>query len=207
MFLYTVIMHTTMEIHGMSTYIYYGRQLCSFAVLCLSVVMVFICRYTGFFQWKPVSEVADAEIHSVKAGTYAFCVETDHDLCYPVAAFLLVDIMSSFFLFLSVTSFAFTVWLGQMSLESRFSKFSLLAQTFGFWMAMLSSFFAFVTYVVSKVHLQDGQLDAGFSVKGGFANIALSSASLASPFIYELFQRNPFHNHYEIDNISQGSAR
>jgi uncharacterized membrane protein len=141
------------------------------------------------------------------AGTYAFCVETGRDLCYPVAVFLLVDIMSSLFLFLSLASFTFTVCLGQTGLESRFSKFSLLTQTLGYRMAMLSSLFAFVTCIVSKVHLQDGQLDTGFSVKGGFASIALSSAALAAPFVYKLFQKNPFHDRFDIDNLSQKNAR
>ncbi|KAM3555256.1 hypothetical protein ARSEF4850_006083 [Beauveria asiatica] len=195
-----------MDIHGMHKYIYYARQFFSLTVLVLSVVMVFMCRYTGFFQWtspkQPESEAADAAIHSVKAGTYALCVKTGHDFCYPIAAFLLVDIMSSLCLFLSLILFAVTVCLGQRSLESRFSKYSVLAQTVGLWAAVLSSLFAFVMYIVAKVHLQDGQLDAGFSVKGGFASIALACAALAAPLVYELFEKNPFSDRHTIDAMS-----
>ncbi len=194
----------------MHKYIYYGRQFFSLVVLVLSVVMVFKCRYTGFFQWtspnQSESEAANAALLSVKAGTYALCVKTDHDFCYPIAAFLLVDIMSSLFLLLSLILFGVNVCLGQRSLESRFSKFSVLAQTFGFWAAVLSSLFAFVMYVVSKVHLQDGQLDAGFSVEGGFVSIALSGAALAAPLLYKLFKKNPFSDRFAIDTISQRSV-
>lgn len=196
----------------MHKYIYYGRQFFSLVVLMLSVVMVFQCRYTGFFQWtsrkQSEPDAADAAIRSVQAGTYALCFKTDHDFCYPIAAFLLMDIMSTLFLLLSLISFAVTVCLGQRSLESRFSKLSLLAQTFGFWAAVLSSLFAFVMYIVSKVHLQDGQLDVGFSVEGGFASIALSSAALAAPLVYELFWNNPFNDRFALDTVpaSQSSV-
>ncbi|XWX00672.1 hypothetical protein V2A60_008775 [Cordyceps javanica] len=196
-----------MDIHGMHKYIYYGRQFFALVVLILSVVMVCRCRYAGFFQWtspkRSESDAADAAIRSVRAGTYALCFKTDHDFCYPVAVFLLVDIMSTVFLLLSLIWFAITVCLGQRSLESRFSKYSLLAQMFGFWAAVLSSLFAFVMYTVSRVHLQDGQLDVGFSTVGGFASIALSSAALASPLVYGLFRKNPFHNRFEVDHQSQ----
>ncbi|KAM3552521.1 hypothetical protein ARSEF4850_007350 [Beauveria asiatica] len=199
-----------MDIHGMHKYIYYARQFFSLTVLVLSVVMVFMCRYTGFFQWtspkQSESEAADAAIHSVKAGTYALCVKTGHDFCYPIAAFLMVDIMSSLCLFLSLILFAVTVCLGQRSLESRFSKYSVLAQTFGLWAAVLSSLFAFVMYIVAKVHLQDGQLDAGFSVEGGFASIALACAALAAPLVYELFEKNPFSDRHTIDAMSVRSV-
>ncbi|KAM3536782.1 hypothetical protein ARSEF1564_010296 [Beauveria bassiana] len=195
-----------MGIHGMHKYVYYARQFFPLTVLVLSVVMVFMCRHTEFFQWtspkQSESEAADAAIHSVKAGTYALCVKTGHDFCYPIAVFLLVDIMSSLCLFLSLVLFAVTVCLGQKSLESRLSKYSVLAQTFGLWAAVLSSLFAFVMYIVAKVHLQDGQLDAGFSVEGGFASIALASAALAAPLVYELFKRNPFSDQHKIDAMS-----
>lgn len=73
---------------------------------------------------------------------------------------------------------------------------------------MLSSLFAFIMYIVSKVHLQDGQLDVGFSVEGGFASIALSSAALAAPLVYELFWNNPFNDRFALDTVpaSQSSV-
>lgn len=121
----------TMGIHGMHKYIYYARQFFSFTVLVLSVVVVFMCRHTGFFQWtspkQSESEAADAAIYSVTAGIYALCVKTGHDFCYPITVFLLVDIMLSLCLLLSLVLFAVTVCLGQRSLESRLPKYFVLA--------------------------------------------------------------------------------
>lgn len=139
------------------------------------------------------------------AGTYDLCAAfTDRDFCYPIVAFLLVDVASSLWLALSFILLAVTISPGQKSSAARLCRYSLRAQTFGFCAAVLSSVFAFVAYTVSTVHLQGGQLVAGFSVTGGFANITLSGAGLALPHMSKLLHRkrvqdNPFGDHHAVD--------
>lgn len=215
------------------------------AVLAMSVVMVFSCRHARFFQWtvwpprdsiRPLavsltsmqsasskhsaSGGAGAALQSARGGTFDLCVEfTDHGhgFCYPIVAFLLVDINVVAFS-PSLLCFAVATSRRQRNSAGKLTEYSLRAQTFGFLAAVLSSLFAVVTYVVSAVHLQGDHLVAGFSVTGGLANAALSGAALAVPYLYELLGRKrraaegrgpegPFDDAYAVTNTQSKSSR
>lgn len=206
-----------------------GKQIFSFVVFVAIIVMLFICRHNGIFEWtvrlsfelapldglsltsgqatpkRSASDAADATMHFAKAGTYDLCAAFTHrDFWYPIVAFILFDSSSSGLLALSFICLAVSVSHGNKHVTEPSSKISRGTQTLGLCTAAVSFPFTIVVYLVSLVHLQGGQLTTGYSVILGAVNFVLSSLALGVAYIYDLLQaNNPFSDRHALGSRSQ----